>query len=298
MAVRQRLNGALMLGLVAVAAMSTAPGACAAAATPRSFAVEPGHPRIFFTQKDLPALRKRIQTTHAAQWTGMRQWADGNMGNKPSEKRLGFHVPPYALLYRLGGEKTHADKAIAMARELAALDVSANDLANAGRARALACAYDWCYDRLTPADKEAILEGLDAHVGNLYQRLITRGHYPPFNNHRASDICGIGMAGLAMHGEHPNAAKYVDAALSAYKQGIIPVMRHFSGPGDGMWHEGMEYTRHQLIPAFLPKMKANPPAIVVFDRVRATRPDYAKKWLLHTAEKPEQVGPGTWRATE
>ncbi|MBN1674624.1 MAG: hypothetical protein JXR37_26490, partial [Kiritimatiellae bacterium] len=29
-----------------------------------------------------------------------------------------------------------------------------------------------------------------------------------------------------------------------------------------------------------------------------TRPDYAKKWLLHTAEKPEQVGPGTWRATE
>ncbi|MBN1673639.1 MAG: DUF4962 domain-containing protein [Kiritimatiellae bacterium] len=246
----RRLRGALMLGLVSAAAMSTAPGACAAAAPPRSFAVEPGHPRIFFTAKDLPALRKRIQTTHSKQWLSMKKWADGGMAGKPSDKRLGFDVPPYAFLYRLSGERAYAERAIALARKLAALDVSSNDLANARRARALACAYDWCYDRLTPADKAAILKGLDAHVGWLYERLITRGHYTALDNHRANDVCGIAIAGFAMHREHPNAEKYIDAAVSVYKKTIIPALRQFGGPGDGMWHEGLEYTRHELLNVF------------------------------------------------
>ncbi|MBN1670115.1 MAG: hypothetical protein JXR37_03735, partial [Kiritimatiellae bacterium] len=78
MTVRQRLNGALMLGLVSVSVMSTAPTTRAA----ETFTVQPGHPRIFFTAKDLPALRRRIETTHARQWRGMKKWADGQMGKE------------------------------------------------------------------------------------------------------------------------------------------------------------------------------------------------------------------------
>ncbi|MBN1669899.1 MAG: sigma-70 family RNA polymerase sigma factor, partial [Kiritimatiellae bacterium] len=43
-------------------------------------AVERGHARIFLTAKDLPALRKRIETTHSRQWRGMKNWADRRMG--------------------------------------------------------------------------------------------------------------------------------------------------------------------------------------------------------------------------
>ncbi|MBN1675076.1 MAG: heparinase II/III family protein, partial [Kiritimatiellae bacterium] len=46
-----------------------------------------------------------------------------------------------------------------------------------------------------------------------------------------------------------------------------------------------------------PKLKTNTPTIVLFDRVQATRPEYAKKWMLHTENKPEQVGSDTWCAT-
>jgi len=38
-----------------------------------------------------------------------------------------------------------------------------------------------------------------------------------------------------------------------------------------------------------------PRAFVVFDRVESTKPEYAKRWLLHTENKPERTG-GWWRA--
>ncbi|MBN1673637.1 MAG: heparinase II/III family protein, partial [Kiritimatiellae bacterium] len=229
--------------------MRTAPAT--RAAEPR--AVEPGHPRIFFTAKDLPALRNRIQTTHAGQWRGMKKWADGNMAGKWNHTRVRVYLPTYAFLYRLGGEKAYADKAIAMARELLAA-VTPENVAEEPVwfwARSLAMCYDWCHDRLTASDKAAILKGIDEIGGPLYERLIVRRWFGGLNNHGNNNLTTLTIMGLAMHGEHPHAAKYLDAALSAYTQDLIPAIRHFGGPGDGMWHEGMEYTRHALIPTFL-----------------------------------------------
>ncbi|MBN1670108.1 MAG: heparinase II/III family protein [Kiritimatiellae bacterium] len=266
MTVRRRLNGSLMLGLVSVSVMSTRPGACAAAAARQPFTVGRGHPRIFFTQEDLPALRKRIQTTHAQQWNGMKQWADGHRDSRRSDKERRGQVATYAFLYRLSGEPAYAEKAISMAKELLTVDFAdaprggrpANRKEDtqhidnrASRAGAVAFAYDWCHDRLTPGDKTALLKGLDELGGLVYEALSTRGGYPDFNNHRAHHVTYFGIASLAMHGDHPNGAKYLGCALSAYRQGIIPAMQYMSGPGDGMWHEGLEYQRHQLLPAFL-----------------------------------------------
>ncbi|MBN1670110.1 MAG: heparinase II/III family protein [Kiritimatiellae bacterium] len=265
--VRQGLNRALMLGLVSGAVMSTAPAACAAAAARQPFTVEPGHPRIFFTAKDLPALRKRIETTHAGQWRGMKNWADGNLGKDwkwdsftPGkdwkEATLWFSPPVYAFLYRLSGEKKYADAAISMAKTAAALDASKSvkgDLGIATRARAMSLAYDWCYDRLTAEDKAAILKGLDAHANWLLEGPVKRVWHP-LSNHRTTDAGDMGMAGLAMHGDHPNAEKYIAAALSV-SEAFVRIHRHFSGPGDGMaGAEGgsMEYTRHALLSTFLP----------------------------------------------
>jgi hypothetical protein len=57
-----------------------------------------------------------------------------------------------------------------------------------------------------------------------------------------------------------------------------------------------KFTREFVV--LYPKIKANPPVVVVFDRVRATRPEYAKKWLLHTENEPEPVSPNTYAATQ
>ncbi|MBN1676136.1 MAG: heparinase II/III family protein, partial [Kiritimatiellae bacterium] len=61
-------------------------------------------------------------------------------------------------------------------------------------------------------------------------------------------------------------------------------------------HKLKNFTRELVF--LQPTIQTNPPTVVVFDRVRATRPEYAKKWLLHTADKPEQIGSDTWCATE
>ncbi|MBN1675101.1 MAG: DUF4962 domain-containing protein [Kiritimatiellae bacterium] len=246
MQARQRLTWALMLGLVSVSAMSTAPTTRAA----ETLAIEPGHPRIFFTAKDLPALKKRIETTHARQWAGLKKWADGPASGKWSNKQLRQHLPAYAFLYRLGGGTNYAAEAISMARRIAAFDigdlskgdVSAGDLE--GTPKAMAIAYDWCYDRLTAEDKAAILKGLDAHCGWLLKNRI-EPHTHPMNNHRSTSACSMGMGGLAMHGDHPNAERYAAAALRVCEE-FVCIHRHFSAPGDGMAGcEGgsMEYTR-------------------------------------------------------
>ncbi|MBN1670030.1 MAG: hypothetical protein JXR37_03290, partial [Kiritimatiellae bacterium] len=268
MTVRQPLNRGLLLGLVSVAVMSTAPAARAAAAARPSFAVKPGHPRIFLTQKDLPALRKRIETTHARQWRGMKKWADGQMGKERPQWSIQkiktsfypprflaeywFEPPSYAFLYRLGGEPRYADEAITMARKLDVKLVGRKgDLGVATQAETLALVYDWCYDRLTADDKAALLKNLETHAAWLLE--YTGHRYHPMSNHLSIGAGRMGLAGLAMHGDHPHADKYIAASLSVITD-FVHVHQHFSAPGDGMVGcEGgsLEYTRHALIPTFL-----------------------------------------------
>ncbi|MBN1674907.1 MAG: heparinase II/III family protein [Kiritimatiellae bacterium] len=250
MRARQRLNGALMLGLVSVSVMSTAPVARAMAATRRSFAVEPGHPRIYFTARDLPGLRRRIQTTHAEQWRSMKGWAEAHMGSEPHENALQYHSVAHAFAYALSGEKRYADEAIPLAKRLAALEVTSGDLENARRCRALAYVYDWCHDRLSAEDKAALRKGMKALADWLIEKPIGEGWFKSLGNHFAQAVTSFGTMGLAIHGDDPDAMKYVRAAVSAIEDEILPTLRYFSGPGDGMWHEGMEYTRHELIPVF------------------------------------------------
>ena len=62
-----RLLSLLALTL-ALLALGSVPSPSAA------YTIAPGHPRLYFTAADLPALRARTTTTHATQWQALQNW--------------------------------------------------------------------------------------------------------------------------------------------------------------------------------------------------------------------------------
>ncbi|MBN1670105.1 MAG: heparinase II/III family protein [Kiritimatiellae bacterium] len=251
MSALQRLNRALMLGLVSVSVMSTAPAARAAAAARRSFAVQPGHPRLLFTAKELPVLKNRIGTTHALQWNSMKKWADGRMGRKRNWQALNRETATYAFLYQLSGEQKYADEAISMAKQAAEYVVAkgSGDLKKAdteiAHNGAMAYTYDCCYDHLIAADKVLLCKAMSLTAEWLIENPINKGWFF-LGNHYANQVQAVGLIGLVMHGDHPKAAEFIDVALSKTTQVTIPMLRHLSGPGDGAFWEGWEYVRHEF----------------------------------------------------
>ena len=115
------------------------------------------HPRVWFTAKDLPELRRRCQTTHKSYFDAIidRGIQDGGQpGIRP------FNL---AFLYQITGEPKYARQAIELARNVKPFGWVHPDGQSlpygewyAGLADPLACVFDWCYDQLSPEERKAI----------------------------------------------------------------------------------------------------------------------------------------------
>ncbi len=223
------------------------------------------HPRLFFTAADIPRLQRQAQSTHADIWAPIFDYADSLVGTTPPAatpvtgdeeafRQYGNQLIPLAFTCVITQAENYCDLARDYLLTYAGWSQwDENNFRDLGLAHMLlgsTLAYDWLFNRLSPAEQQTARAALSTWAQRLYEASIEPKHDEWNNwwpqsyaqNHASTNHSALGMAGLALSGEDVNAPVWVDRARSelARDQALL------AGIGDGSWHEGISYQNYKL----------------------------------------------------
>ena len=155
-------------------------------------------------------------------------------------------------MYRIGGDRRYADRAIREMLTAAAFDDwnPSHFLDTAEMTHALAVGYDWLYDVLTPEQRatirKAIVEKGLREAEKIYR---TRGWWST-SRHNWNQVCngGISIGALAVAEDEPELAAYV---VHQAVQSVQLAMAEFApdgacGEGPGYWNYATSYNVYML----------------------------------------------------
>ena len=176
-----------------------------AAVPSAGYTVVSGHPRLYVTSADVAALRAKCQGPMAADYAISKNWADDHMNDSlPLSNALTYqhYLATYSFNYLVSGNTSYAARAKAIALNAMSRGLSGQGEYNAG----LALFFDWCYDYLTPAERQTI--GWELGESGLdYKATVD---WVGTNNYHSkpSRLKGLIYPGLAIYGEgiHNSAA--------------------------------------------------------------------------------------------
>lgn len=230
-----KLSKQTVIGLALVAV-------CAAARTPaHGYTVSAAHPRIWLTPSTLTQLRAQA-AANSPRWVALKNAVDSS-----STPDWGVGIMNYALAYQVSGDPTYADKAIAL------MQISVNDGLNAitpdsgyqcrNLLPGMAVGYDWCYNRLTPAQRSQFQAQMEQWAEWVWpetnsSRSSAWGVDNPGNNY-FHGFMFTWMVGLALAGDSPKATSYIDLALQKWSSMVTPYLAT-TGAG-GYLLEGTNY---------------------------------------------------------
>ena len=236
-------------------------------------AIPSGHPRLFMRPEDLPRLRALAVGGEANAFAALRRTADayikagptaepehkGSARDKNNAELVKYWWPNrvqaekaceeaemIAFVYLMTGDATYGEAARRWVLHLASWDPKGNTNftlnCEAGKPMLFrpARAYDWAWDRFTPADREKIQavmreRVIEAWNSNEVQRGV--GHLQkPYGSHANRVWHKIAETGIAFHDEIPEAPQWVDYAVNKFFA-CYPVW----SDDDGGWHEGVSY---------------------------------------------------------
>jgi len=229
----------------------------------------PTHPHLLFDAADLPALRARKDdAAYAEIWADMLNQADG-YSEPMAEPGEGFDIRSYAdrlmnlALIQLMDPSAPYEAMLwsyffAMLRypnwDPEAAPFNNEDLTVGHFLTALALAYDWHYDRLTPAERREVREHLDSFTAywltTSYLRIhrdIDWTHFGTVtNNHYWINHEGVAAAAFVLAGEIPEERRmlwvnHLEENLSI----ILGVLEP-----DGTSNEGVAYHSYGQINLF------------------------------------------------
>ncbi len=215
----------------------------------------PTHPSMLFHSADVAAMRTRAQSGPPKRaydyMLGQMSWYINslNSGSSSWESRGSSHHVPRsiaqtAFVYVMTGDDTHynnvikmIDKVISWSRNADCLVDQQNGNYNVlGRGRvtsAVATAYDWLYDRMTPAERTRTRDFLAEEATRLYIYNETcvgnleSGNWDPWVG------AGYAMAGIALRDEHKWPTQWIESMKR-----IFPLNLHNSGEDFGYFNNG------------------------------------------------------------
>lgn len=262
----------------------------ARAQEPTTSAPARSHPYLYFSAADIPTLRARIDDpAFAARWERFLRNANLVRSAAPANNaRMSYaQGATSAFAYVMTGDAAYANRAIQEAlhaltspRATGWFDprpapAGGANLGTAEYALGIALVYDWCYDVLTPEQRQTIVEGLNDKAFSVYLKSLGLGSDPTFVSWWVDDLYreggpryhplfpfaesnwagvvngAMGIVSLALYDESPLAretAPHADRLIrrfsrhSHYKDG--------SGLEGIMYHlYGLEYSLHYLMAA-------------------------------------------------
>ena len=220
-------------------------------------AAQKGHPRLFADADGFARVKARIGSDELVKLAAehVRTVADALVPTTPSKRikegkrLLGvsrtalYRIATLAMAYRLYGNRTHLDRAVAEMRAVCAFeDWNPSHFLDVGEmSLAVAVGYDWLYADLDAATRREIAAGLrrcglDASQMKLWW---IRAH----NNWGQVCHAGILAAALALAEEEPaDAARYVQRAVDCLPISMKALAPNGSYPeGPGYWSYGMHF---------------------------------------------------------
>ena len=218
--------------------------------------VAPGeHPRLIFRKKDLPALRKRMETPEGkAIIAQMKKLLNGRFTNG--------HPAAYGFLYQVTGDPLYARKCRGMLDELLAgrcgVDGRYHFANPNGQLRAgpsigvVAMAYDLGYETFDEAYRQRVANRLLNH--KMTEEIVNRPRHGAGCNHYGAHQGGIGVAMLAIRGDpgvdHVKVEKWLRIVLDGGHKGGIKSELNRGFSRYGYYYEGHHCGRISKTGAF------------------------------------------------
>lgn len=203
------------------------------------------HPRLILTRERIAGLKSSTYTTRALLWKPAIESAGEfsratipAMSDARNEFRyIGDTMPALGVAYWMTGDGSYVAAAQRWLRAVLQVKVWSGS-SNLGRSSWLlgsALLYDWLYDQLDAATREAVRKRLLAEAEILARD--ERNYWRLLSNHCLIETSALGMAGLALG---PEGAAFVRKARE--RTGLI--IEH--APTDGAWSEGVQYWEYGL----------------------------------------------------
>ena len=218
---------------------------------------QPGrHPFLFFSAKDIPTIRARMDAPEVAdRRTRLINRANALLSQAPNtdSRWMQGNSGILAFAYIATGNEAYAQRAIQEALATAALPVWINgddfnrgaDLVSSERSLGTALVYDWCYDVMTPEQRttlrNALLEkGIAQYLATVDPSLPPNWYtFEPVNNWRGVCHGGNAVAALVLYHESEDARRAAELA----NQHLPPTIRSLVLEDSG-GHEGVTYNNY------------------------------------------------------
>jgi hypothetical protein len=243
---------------------SPSPGVIATPVTTPTLQIE-AHPRLLFGHTDVETLREQAATTHAELWELIERYIiDEVVGTTPAAtsptddifRTAGDQLIALAFACMIGEDETICETARTYLLTYASWDYwdqgESRDLGLAHMLQGNALAYDWLYDRLSPAEREQVAATLGEQAQRMYEASSASAYNATWNNwwrksyiqnHYWSNNSTLGMASLALLGEDPRAEQWLAHAITEIER----VRDLMLGIEDGTWHESISYQNYALL---------------------------------------------------
>jgi hypothetical protein len=222
------------------------------------------HPRLLFTRSELETLRMKAKSGFASElWQSILYRCASYLKSPLPQLSGGYDVwtreaehaadvmEYLAFAYVITGDTRYAAKANETMHAILTwtswedpTEGNIPDLMTGMTTAGVAITYDWLFDYLNPEDRAQIARIVgEKGAGPLYQGSISGTawwHDDSHSNWNAITHAGLGLAGLAFLGEHPNASRWVSLAAAKIQK------FYDSGGKNGGWGEGLGYWAYGL----------------------------------------------------
>jgi hypothetical protein len=210
------------------------------------------HPRVYFTDKELDALRTKAHGPEEAWWQEQLRHVRALQGPPPpppAEKRraqndVAFAMAESAFAYKIEGDPKYLAAAKLYMDAAVSYDVWGYgfskpnvDLAAGHLLYGMGVAYDLLYNDLTPAERQKYRNKIARQGKLLYEFFAPRPgrSWAYSQNHTFIPMAGLAVAAYAVYGEVPEAKQWAALSRAIYSKVLATYSK------DGYYYEGFEY---------------------------------------------------------
>jgi len=216
---------------------------------PAAFAVHARHPRLFFRDTDLPAIRARIGGAYRDEWREMTAHLEkAGLAKAPAEFARQPYLKDWEIVRNITfaaavtGEDRYVDWAKEWARCLAAAGPVGNDTEYRGRLQCLAIAYDWLHDRLSESERKVLADAILAHIDRAWH--FAEGGTNYVGGHSRWGNFALTAGVLALVSERPDLRPKLLRLREHWVDGYFPAQGWIAQ--DGGYHMGWAYSAAYL----------------------------------------------------